>query len=754
VVIALALHDAHSRAIGKASAEGRNLALGLAEHMASSVRAIDFTLRYLREEWLRDPGSFAAAVVRQQEILKDEAVDQVLVFSENGRTVYGSLPTWRPRDVNARPYFSVHKQRATDELDISEPAVGLVSGKRTIRFTRPIYDRHQQFAGVLVFSVLPPALERIYKDMQLGDSGVITLARSDGQIVTRSDNFEKAANTSIAGAPGLSPADAPAGEFRRVSAVDGVERFYRYQKVPRYPLILYVGQAVDTVLAPYYAQRTISLASGALATALLAAFMLLLIFRRRDREAAERNRARAEADLRLSEDRYRDLVENSRDLICTHGLDGRILSVNPVPAKALGYQPDEMLNLHLRDVLAPEVRHEFDEYIAAIRKDGSARGLMLVQTRKGEKRIWRYNNSLRTEGLPVPVVRGMAQDVTESIAAHKALEESQARLASIVDAAMDAIITADETGRILVFNRAAETIFRCSAADAIGQSLERFIPQRFHAVHRDHMRQFGVAGADARAMGLPGAVVGLRANGEEFPFEAAISRVTVGGRRVFTVMLRDIVGRIAAAEKQRDVLVREVHHRIKNNLQGVIGLMQQHAAAHPELNDLVERMVGQIRAVALVHGMGGASAQDEVGLRKLITDISEAAAAFAQIEVVAEGAVDASGPVRIARDEAVPIALLLNELLFNAIRHGANQTGEGNIRIEVSKHDRLVRVRISNPGVLAAPDFDFARGAGLGNGLRLIKALLPRRGAKLEIVQEGGQVVADLTLTDPVIVFS
>lgn len=543
VAIAFALHAAHSRAIGEAGAERRNLARSLAEHMASSVRAIDLSLRYLREEWIRDPGSFAAAVVRQQEMLKDEAVNQVLVLGKNGRTVYGNLPTWRPLDVNDRPYFSVHKQRATDELDISEPLLGLVSGKRTIRFTRPIYDRDQQFAGVLVFAVLPPALERIYKDMQLGDSGVITLARSDGQIVARSVNLEKAATTSIAGVSGLSAADAPAGEFRRVSAVDGVERFYRYQKVQRYPLVLYVGQAVDTVLAPYYAQRTIYLASGTVATALLAAFMLLLIFRRRDREAAEGNRARAEAELRLSEDRYRDLVQHSQDLICTHGLDGRILSVNPAPAKALGYQPEEMLNMNLRDVLAPKVRHEFDEYMAAIRKDRSARGLMLVQTRKGEKRIWRYNNSLRTEGLQVPVVRGMAQDVTESFAAHKALEESQARLASIIDSAMDAIITVDETGRILVFNRAAETIFRCNAADAIGQSLERFIPRRFHAAHRDHMRQFGAAGAGARAMGLPGAVVGLRADGEEFPFEAAISRVTVGGRRLFTVMLRDIAGR-------------------------------------------------------------------------------------------------------------------------------------------------------------------------------------------------------------------
>ncbi len=751
-VIAFALHAAHSRAIGEAGVEGRNLARSLAEHMASSVRAIDLSLRHLRDEWIRDPGSFAAAVARQQEILRDEAVFQVLVFGKNGRTVYGSLPTWQPVDVSDRPYFIVHQQRGTDELDISEPVLGRVVRKWTIRFTRPIYDRHQQFAGVLVFSVPPPALERIYKDMQLGEGGVITLARSDGQILARSDNLERAATASMAGVPGLNPADAPAGEFRRVSGIDGVERFYQYRKIPHYPLTLYVEQSVDTVLAAYHVQRTIYLATGALATALLAAFMLLLIFRQRDKEAAERNRARAEVDLRLSEDRYRDLVEHSQDLICTHGLDGRILSVNTPPARALGYEPDEMLNMNLRDILAPKVRHEFDGYIAAIRRDGGARGLLLVQTRTGEKRLWEYNNSLRTEGLPAPIVRGMARDVTERAAVQKALQESQARLASIIDSAMDAIITVDETYRILVFNRAAETMFRCNAADAVGQSLERFIPQRFHAAHRDHMRKFGATDAHSRAMGRPGEIIGMRADGEEFPFEAAISHVMVDGRRLFTVMLRDIVGRIAAAEKQRDVLVREVHHRINNNLQGIIGLMQQHAAAHPELNDLVERMASQIRAVALVHGIGSASVPDETGLRALITGISRAAAALAQIEVVVEEAVNAAGPIRIAGGEAVPVALLLNELLFNAIKHGTNRTGDSNIRIKVSEHDHLVRVRISNQGELVAPDFDFARGTGLGNGLSLIKALLPRHGARLEIVQEGGQVVADLTLTDPVII--
>ncbi len=100
--IALALNAAHRQTLDRASAEGRNLARSLAEHVASSVRAIDITLQHLRDEWIRDPASFDAAV-RKQDILKDQSVTQVLVFGANGRSLYGSLPGWQSADISDRP---------------------------------------------------------------------------------------------------------------------------------------------------------------------------------------------------------------------------------------------------------------------------------------------------------------------------------------------------------------------------------------------------------------------------------------------------------------------------------------------------------------------------------------------------------------------------------------------------------------------------------------------------------------------------
>jgi PAS domain S-box-containing protein len=157
-------------------------------------------------------------------------------------------------------------------------------------------------------------------------------------------------------------------------------------------------------------------------------------------------RKQAEEVLRESEGRYRDLVENSLELITTHDLDGRILSANRAAAEVLGYdRKDHIGKTNLRQLLAPEVRDQFDEYLSRIRRDGVASGLMLVQTRTGERRIWEYHNTLRTEGVGTPTVRSMARDITER-------RKAEGRLAAqyvVTRALADSVTLAEATPKIL-----------------------------------------------------------------------------------------------------------------------------------------------------------------------------------------------------------------------------------------------------------------------------------------------------------------
>jgi PAS domain S-box-containing protein len=137
--------------------------------------------------------------------------------------------------------------------------------------------------------------------------------------------------------------------------------------------------------------------------------------------------------LQENEDWYRDLVEHSQDLLCIHDLQGRLLSVNPSPARLLGYTVEELLKIPMREIIAPEFRAQFDAYLSQIVRTGESHGLMRVIGRSGERRIWEYHNTLRTEGVQSPIVRGMAHDVTDQKRAEIAFRQSEERFRVALD---------------------------------------------------------------------------------------------------------------------------------------------------------------------------------------------------------------------------------------------------------------------------------------------------------------------------------
>ncbi len=201
--------------------------------------------------------------------------------------------------------------------------------------------------------------------------------------------------------------------------------------------------------------------------------------------------------------------------------------------------------------------------------------------------------------------------------------------------------------------------------------------------------------------------------------------------------------RLQAAIAQRELLVREVHHRIKNNLQGVAGLLQQNAGRHPELAQLLGEAVSQVQAIAQVYGLqvGG-----DGPLRVQV--VLEAIAGSVQRTFGRAIGVTPSTPALLRmvfpEAEAIPIALTLNELLTNAVKHGQ----DGTVRCSVQAVEEGVLISIANPGRLRA-GFDLAQFPGGVSGLGLVRALLPRRSAQLAIEQQGDEVLAFVTLRPP-----
>lgn len=140
------------------------------------------------------------------------------------------------------------------------------------------------------------------------------------------------------------------------------------------------------------------------------------------------------------------------------------------------------------------------------------------------------------------------KNITERKRTEQALNDSRSQLAGVIDSAMDAIITLDSEQRIILFNPAAETLFRCPVEEVIGQTLNRFIPERYGKTHREQINNFGETNQTSRSMGVGTPVVCLRADGEEFIAEITISQSEMAEQKIYTAILRDISGRIQAEQ--------------------------------------------------------------------------------------------------------------------------------------------------------------------------------------------------------------
>ncbi len=206
--------------------------------------------------------------------------------------------------------------------------------------------------------------------------------------------------------------------------------------------------------------------------------------------------------------------------------------------------------------------------------------------------------------------------------------------------------------------------------------------------------------------------------------------------------------RLREAIAQRELLVREVHHRIKNNLQGVAGLLQQAAARRPEVAGVIHEAVGQVSTIAQVYGL---KVGDDGPLRvrhvmeAIVDSVRRMSGRRIRTETETAHGFDAQRWL-LPDGDSIPIALALNELLTNAIKHSL--TPDCEVFCTLIAHAEGLRLEISNPGRLP-PGFDPAQPGAGSSGLSLVRALLPRRGARLSFAQAGEQVLCALELAPP-----
>ena len=364
----------------------------------------------------------------------------------------------------------------------------------------------------------------------------------------------------------------------------------------------------------------------------------------------------------------------------------------------------------------------------------------------------------------VAVGIGVLVAAREVLVAEKFGEATQAQLESIVDSAMDAIITVDSEQKIVLFNRAAEQVFRCRRGAAVGGPLERFIPQRFRAPHRGHIEQFGRTGATSRKMGDVTTLWGLRADGEEFPIEASISQAGEAGQRLYTVILRDITRRkqvedalqtqqkelrelsarvLEAREEEKTRIARELHDELGQMLTALkmdLAWLRERLSGRElleksnEMAAMLDRTVSSTRRIAadlrplMLDDLGLADAASW-----LVQDFAKRSGITCDFRLTAPELLQ-----DLPKNVSTAVYRALQESLTNIARH----SGAKNVWVLFSVQDGAIHLEVEDDGRgIAAADLAKTRSLGL-KGMRERFAYLggvleisspPRGGTRLKL---------------------
>ena len=224
----------------------------------------------------------------------------------------------------------------------------------------------------------------------------------------------------------------------------------------------------------------------------------------------------------------------------------------------------------------------------------------------------------------------------------------------------------------------------------------------------------------------------------------------IGINTDITERKQQIRKQIVFEKMQKKALVREVHHRIKNNLQGVASLLRQHVEQKHEYKGELNTAISQVYTMAMVHGIQGKGIDGSIYIEHMLSEIIGITRGITGIQIGLSG-INNHCRYRIEEKETVPVALVLNELVTNACKHSKD---ENPVNIQVAcdwcGHEEISIV-ILNQSLPFQTGFDFSEKTGLGTGLNLVSSLLPPTGSSLDIQEEDGLCRTELVLGKPVI---
>jgi PAS domain S-box-containing protein len=486
-----------------------------------------------------------------------------------------------------------------------------------------------------------------------------------------------------------------------------------------------------------------------------------------EEEVARRRNEDLLAELRLQADRTRAILDSVLVGIVTvneHGIEW----MNRSARRMFGGELADFVNAPISVVATDEPDHPLrrTDYGDTL-EEGLAETFECRLRGRDGRTFWVVGNVVVTgQDTAHRQLTYALLDIERRRAAEVSILQARASLQRIIETAPLAIALFDATThQVLQLNQTAATFAGRPMSEIVGRVPAQWLPGSEGAklaadLHRAQVSPEGVQ-RELRRGDVDG-VDGVDGTARVWDIRIVSLRATADAADQLLLVASDVTAqraadeaRLNAAIAQREMLIKEVHHRIKNNLQGVAGLLQQSATRHPEAAHAIAEAVGQVHAIAQVHGL-------QVGVTgpMRVRGVVEAIASSVQRMFGRTITVEVAGPAphRFALSEAdsIPIALTINELFTNAIKHSMPAPGEpaSPVRCRIDCAERSIEISIASVGRLAE-GFSLARIPAGVSGLGLVRSLLPRKAATLTLTDAGDEgaplVCARLALEPPAV---
>jgi two-component system, sensor histidine kinase PdtaS len=355
--------------------------------------------------------------------------------------------------------------------------------------------------------------------------------------------------------------------------------------------------------------------------------------------------------------------------------------------------------------------------------------------RKNGTRFWAnvVTSSIRGEGGTLEGFAKLIRDVSER-------RRMETRFRQVVEAAPNAMVMVNQEGTIDMVNAQAEAVFGYRREDMLGQPIEMLIPPRLRGNH-PNLRGAFFAAPRTRPMGADRELYAMRGDGSEFPVEIGLNPIETAEGAMVLSSIVDISerksrrDRLQAALEEKNILLGEIHHRVKNNLQIVHSLLDLQSArlTDPLALEMLRDSQSRIHSMALIHQtLYGSNDFGQVDFGSFLDALVPALIESYRTEPgLIRLEVDTT-QVNLPIDLAVPCGLAANELITNALKHAYDRSSSGEIFVSLRRETPgTVTLAVSDLGKGLPPDLDTAQTETLG--LKLVGLLAEQLGGTLTI---------------------